>query len=262
MHRLRTLSLAVAALLLGAGAAWSDVPVVYHSPADDGAPPESPVDVPPGATLTLFLYLDGGSEASPEIRCATGTGDEVCFWNLALQAGGTATISSFVPAAGLVHHLGAGGTTLGVNGGDPWRGDLGPRRIGELVLDGGSGGGGLELTAGQAVDASLGVNAMAPAIVVPEPAVGLSLGAGVLLIALLGRLRRRHAWPGPCGALAETRRMAPALRASGARLRSARSRTSAIAVLLLLLLLLAQGLAPSAQAQTSVDCGDVVADGV
>lgn len=252
-HRLRrlwTLALVVGQLILGAGVAWTDVPVVYHSPADDGAPPESPVDVPPGATLTVFLYLDGGSEASPEIRCSTGTGDEVCFWNVVLQTSGTATLSSFVPAAGLVHHLDPGGTSLGINGGDPWRGDLGPRRIGELVLDGGSGGGGLELTSGQAVDSSLGVSALAPALVVPEPAVGLSLGAGVLMLGLFGRLRGQRV----VASLMQGQRRQLLGRSRGALARCA----PAVAFILFL----ATTLVTSAQAQTSVDCGDVVSNGV
>lgn len=173
-RRCRALVLALASLLFSVGTAHGDIPIVYHSPADDGVPLAAPLDVPPGASLTLFLYLDGGSEPSSEIRCATGTGDEVCFWNVVLQGAGTVTISSFTPNPGILHHQ--SGATIGINGGDPWRGDLGPRRIGEMEIDGGAFGGALQLVSGEAVDSSLGVSALVPTDVVPEPAVGLALG--------------------------------------------------------------------------------------
>lgn len=46
------------AMIAGAGAARSDVPVLYHSPLDDGEPPAAVIDLGPEETLTLFLYRD------------------------------------------------------------------------------------------------------------------------------------------------------------------------------------------------------------
>ena len=40
-------------------------PIVYHSPNDDGAPAFWPPQVPLEPTMTLHLYIDGGSVPSP-----------------------------------------------------------------------------------------------------------------------------------------------------------------------------------------------------
>ena len=239
-----TLALATLGLAIPSMAA---PPVLYHSPADDGVPLGDPVEIAPGASFTAYLYLDGGTNASPETRCSNGTGDEVCFWNLSLHGATTLTISSFSPEAGIVHHQTA--STLGINGGDPWRGDLGPRRVGEVVVQGGAFGGTLELIAGEFVDASLVVGAIAPARIVPEPRYGLSLLFGTLLLGRLARVRRKRknvscadrsllTWPA---------------------LLSGRSSVYHAFALTLLLSILAS---VPALAQTSVDCGDVVSDGV
>ena len=226
--------------------AWSDVPIVYHSPNDDGVPLAAPMDVAPGSSQTLYLYIDGGSDPSPEIRCATGSGDEICFWNVVLRGTATVTITDFTPTPGLVHHLDPLGASLGINGGDPWRGDLGPRRIGELVIDGGANGGALELFSGESLNASLGVEALARTTIVPEPSMGLGLGAGILMIGLLGS-RRSDGGGRTFGA---PRRPT--------HLRDSARRRALVAAVCMIAVLLASGV----QAQTSIDCGDVVADGV
>jgi Carboxypeptidase regulatory-like domain/Dockerin type I domain len=235
-----------ASLVVLPGIAWSDVPVVYHSPNDDGVPLTAPLDVLPGSSNILYLYIDGGNNGSPEIRCATGTGDETCFWNVVLRGAASVTIADFTPNAGIVHYLDPSGVTIGINGGDPWRGDLGPRRIGELVIDGGAYGGALELVSGESVNSGLGVDALVPVNIVPEPATGLSLSFGGLL---LGAMVRRRAALRPCDRRRGERPMGPAL--------SLRLNSSAF-VLAIALSLLA---ATPVNAQVSTDCGDVVADG-
>lgn len=226
-------------------AAWSDVPVVYHSPNDDGIPLAAPFDVVPGSSHTLYLYIDGGSDGSTEIRCATGTGDETCFWNVLLQGAASVTITGFTPNTGIVHYLDPSGVTIGINGGDPWRGDLGPRRIGEMLIDGGAYGGALELVSGQSVNSSLGVDALVSTNIVPEPATGLSLGFGGMLLAGMGRRRGRALRRAGIGGVHEARRV-----------RFRRHGTVALFFALTFVML-----APLAHAQVSTDCGDVVADG-
>jgi len=199
----------------------------------------------PGGSHTLYLYIDGGSDGSTEIRCATGTGDETCFWNVLLRGVASVSIADFTPSAGIIHYLDPSGATIGINGGDPWRGDLGPRRIGELVIDGGAYGGALELVSGQSVNSSLGIDALASTNIVPEPAIGLSLGFGGLLLARMGRRRARAHRGGGVKDSNEKR-----------RIRFRRLGTVAIPFCLALAML-----APLAHAQVSTDCGDVVADG-
>lgn len=238
---------AVSWLVLLPSVAWSNVPVVYHSPLDDGVPLAAPLDIPPGSSHTLYLYLDGGSEASSEIRCATGTGDESCFWNLLLQGAGSVTIAGFTPNPGILHYLAPSGVSIGLNGGDPWRGDLGPQRIGELVIDGGAFGGALELVSGASVSSNLSVDTMVPTNIVPEPATGVSLGVGALLAGVLGRRR------------ASSR--APAPRRSCDRPSLGDGRRVGVVAFLFIIAALTAGVAPSARAQVSSDCGDVVSDG-
>jgi hypothetical protein len=222
-------------------------PVLYHSPADDGVPLPAPIAIGPGASFTAYLYLDGGTNPSSETRCSNGTGDEVCFWNLSLQATTTLTISSFTPEPGIVHHETA--SSLGINGGDPWRGDLGPRRVGEVVVEGGAMGGALELVSGEYVDSSLVVGTIDPATVVPEPGYGASLLFGALLLGRLARVKR------------ERSNVSFARAPSRARPSRLVGRAYACRGLALALLLSCLSSVP-ALAQTSADCGDVVSDGV
>lgn len=182
--------LAIPTVLLLALDANAAVPVVYDSPADDGANPGGVPVVPALQQTTIHLYVDGGSVPSAQDPCYKGTGDEVCAWNLTFSGQGGLTAVSFTPSGNVVWNL--VGDVLRCNRLDPVSGVLGPVKIGDLVVSG-SEGGTLELTAGESVDSMLGVQAITPGTLValPEPGVDVLGLAGFGLLLWLGRWRGR-----------------------------------------------------------------------
>lgn len=190
---MRRLLCAISPFLLAAALAMPASglpPVVYHSPNDDGANPGIPVDVPAGASVTLHLYIDGGSLASsPGEKCYTGPNDELCGWDLSLAGTGSVAFTSFTPNGDVEYGL--SGNQLRCNGGDPFVGTLGPTKIGDLLLSGTSGDR-VDLTRGDVVTSQLSLTQapLGPVVTLPEPGgiVGLLSGVG-----LLARLKRRTA---------------------------------------------------------------------
>jgi len=190
-------------------APWSAfaAPVVYHSPADDGAPGTG--SIPAGAPATLHLYVDPGSVASTSFPCERGDGDELCGYVLTLRAeGGLALGGVAVPGDGAAH---VAGDELRIVGGDPV-GALGPIELGDVEVSGPDGAR-LVVAAGDFVDSALERRAFAPANVVhvPEPVGALTLLAGSGLLALLRRRRLARGallplltllWAGPATAQA------------------------------------------------------------
>ena len=189
------ISLFVLSCLLLAGAAAA-VPRVYHSPADDGVGDPSPPYLPSGGSLTLHLYMDetGGSAVPslPAEVCHTGSGDERCGWDLAIEPEGDLTFTSFTPTGDVVWGLTA--TRLRFNGGAFDTGELGPVKLGDLVVAS-TGDGQVQLTQGTVVDAALLRQSLVsgPIVFVPEPAMGLALVAGAGLLHGLLRSQRRRA---------------------------------------------------------------------
>jgi hypothetical protein len=181
-------------LFLAAWLATADTvsaqPVVYYSPADDGTNPNSSVYYPLGGNRTLYLYGDGGTLASSSgVVCEDGSGEEICGWDVLVEAREGVTFTAFRPEGDIHHALGA--TTLRFHGGDHQTGQLGPTKLGELDIDT-SAEGSAQLSGGQAVDAGLDLHDLRPARLtqVPEPGVGVGLLAGSALLVLLGRKRR------------------------------------------------------------------------
>jgi hypothetical protein len=232
------LGAAALTLLLGfAAPAAASPPAVYLSETNEGVPPPGGIlMVPPGAT-TLHLFIDGGGNPSSETPCSQGTGDDVCSYDLDLQGQNGLSITEFTPRGGVAFHL--SGNTLGVVGGDPWFGELGPRKIGEVTVNGSDGGTLDLLGSSESANASLGLESIGPTtlLMLPEPDAVPTLIAGSLLLGWLNR--RRH--------LGVTRRH--------------RSR-SAIATSALSFTFVVAAATSPARAQVSTDCGDIVADGV
>ena len=182
MTRKGSSALCLVNALLFASPAAAAPPVLYHSPADDGVNAGVPVVVPGGASVTLHLYVDGGSVASPAGQeCYTGPSDELCGWDFALVGTGSASFSGFTPAGDVEYNLGS--TTLRCNGGNPFVGTLGPSKIGDLVLSGAQGDS-VDLVRGDVVTSQLTLTqvALGPLVTVPEPGLvsGLLCGAALL----------------------------------------------------------------------------------
>ncbi len=183
---------ALASLALLTAHAGATPPVVYHSPADDGSNPGSPFEISPVGQTTLHLYIDGGPTPSPSEPCHAGTGDEVCGWDLLMQGSiGTLDLVSFVGTGDVVFNL--NGSSLRFNGGDFGNGTLGPSKIGDLVVEGTTGGT-LDLMLSKSVTSGLAVATIAQTtvITVPEPGLPLSLISGASLLGILSRLRPRR----------------------------------------------------------------------
>lgn len=236
----------VASVVVACGVVWAFAeasaapPAIYHSPADDGFPANGPVEIPSGAPHTIYLYLDGGETASPETRCSDGSGDEICAWDLALEAFEGLVIESFVPESDTIARTTS--TTIRMNGGDPWRGTLGRQRLGVIEVTGGPLGSRLDVMPSAAVASDLSVETVSQStlIIVPEPRTLASLISGGTALAALGHRRRRSA------------------RGSVGGGRPARRR-AVLRVVLLSLVFCATGSDAWAQ-QTSLDCGNVVDD--
>ena len=168
-------------------------PAVYHSVDDDGVPPSSPPILPGSPPVTLFLYLDaGGSISSEGVPCVDGEGDELCGWEFVLRATGSVAIQDFVadPSQDVVARTGSG--EFAATGGDAIVGELGPIRLGELRLAPSGNDWSISLAEGTAIDASFGLGSLpAGVIAAPEPELASQLGAGLLLLLVLGRGLRR-----------------------------------------------------------------------
>jgi hypothetical protein len=178
-------------MALGAAPAWAVAPSVYHSPADDGVSAGIPATIPAAPGMTLHLYLDVGTTASSADPCFQGDGDELCGHRLHLTGTGL-EFQEFTPAdPDLVFKL-----TLDefqVTGGDYQTGELGPTKLGDLVFDGLTVGGTVDLVLGEFVTTQLTKEtATVPTTIVelPEPLSTPSLIAGALLLTVMHRRRR------------------------------------------------------------------------
>jgi hypothetical protein len=184
-------------LLLPSGAATA-IPRVYHSPADDGVQLPYPLALPGGGSHTLHLYMDetdGSALPSPVEACLDGIGDERCGWDIAVESDGGVTLTSFTPSGDVIAGLTA--TRLRANGGKFDTGELGPVKLGDLIVVS-AGSGDVSLAQGIVVDAALLRQSLAPAPIVhvPEPAIALLLAMGAGLLPALARLRHNRSGTG------------------------------------------------------------------
>lgn len=178
-------------LFATAGPVSAGTPAVYHSPLDDGAPaPGGIPNLPSGVDGILHLYIDGGPNPSVADPCESGDGDEVCGFDLSLTSLGAVSFVSFVPDGDVVYQLQP--TQLRFNGGRFDVGDLGPTRLGDLVVSS-TGDGGVFLDEGYSVSSTLDLRKILarPIIGVPEPGPLPALAAGAALLAVVHRRRRR-----------------------------------------------------------------------
>jgi len=164
-------------------------PPLYHSPNDDGVSGGIPATVPPGQAVTLHLYLGVGTTASTQDACDQGDGEELCGHRATLEGTGV-NLQSFTPAdPDILFNLTA--NRIDLIGGDFQVGDLGPTKLGDLVIDGPEGGT-LDLTLGEFVTTQLAKEkATVPTTIValPEPAGPVPLAVGFALLLALPRRR-------------------------------------------------------------------------
>lgn len=161
-------------------------PVVYFSPADDGINPGGPSEIPGSELATLYLYLDSGPTASVSDPCHIGIGDEVCGWDIQVEASAGLSLIGFVGDGDVVSHI--SGSILRFNGGEVGSGTLGPVRLGELTVNG-TPDSSVELLTSKSISSSLNTEIIAPAtlVTVPEP--------GLLSALIVGCAAMLMAWP-------------------------------------------------------------------
>ena len=187
MHAHRALMILCTAALLWYPSLAGAQTLVYHSPNDDGLPAAGGASVPEGTGQSVYLYLDGGVTASaPGTTCDTGTGNEVCGFDLHLTGLLGVVVTGFTADVGadLVTNLSAG--QILINGLDSQSPTPGAVRIGELVVDTVAGGS-LELTSGEVIGADLTSEALTAGtlVSVPEPGLSMLLLSGAALLAFL-----------------------------------------------------------------------------
>jgi hypothetical protein len=184
----RTAIVLAAAIL--AGQAMAAPPTIFHSPNDDGISGGSPGVIEPGVSQMVHLYLQGGVNAtSIGEACNDGDGEEVCGFDLLLEAQGGPSFSNFVPVVGTVWALDP--SSLRFNGGDFADGTLGAVKLGDLIFDAQLGDS-IDLAEGQTADAALGLVDLTPStlLIVPEPSRHLLLLSGLTALVVLYRHRQ------------------------------------------------------------------------
>jgi len=168
-------------------------PLVYHSPGDDGTIPGATPTLPSPGPEWVYLYADAGSQPSaPGTACTTGTGDELCAWNLLIEGQGVEFLE-FQGTGGVVWNLTPG--SLRVNGVDAIAPTPDPIRLGQLRVVSTSPAGGSVLVSG--VDAATAALELATIpsgtlafVPVPEPGGRVMLVSGILAVCAMSRSRR------------------------------------------------------------------------
>ena len=88
------------AALVAATPSWAAVSV-FQDPTNTGTPGAPPVNVSaggPSVSLNLFYQQTGGNTSAPGTVCLSGTGDEVCGWDIYVGASApTIVLQSFTP---------------------------------------------------------------------------------------------------------------------------------------------------------------------
>jgi hypothetical protein len=179
------------ALFFTPAEAFAADPILFHSPADDGASSGATTSIEPGDS-TLHLYIDGGPTPSMSgAACDDGDGDELCKVLVEIAPTGSAELLDF-HAESIDTRFLLESNRLRVLSGDALRGDLGPTKVGDLVLRASSGDT-VSIVKGEAVDASLDSLSMpnGPFVVVPEPGRTPLWLAGIAGLVLLSWRRRR-----------------------------------------------------------------------
>jgi thrombospondin type 3 repeat protein len=132
------LALVVLAAFLPLAGARAAV-TVFQDPTNTGTPAGAPAVVTvggPAVSLNLF-YQTGTNASAPSTACLSGTGDEVCGWDIYVATSSSSVVlQSFTPDAGAGSDIVANisGNVLRANGGNPISGETGVHRIGTLLV--------------------------------------------------------------------------------------------------------------------------------
>ena len=164
---------------------------VYHSPGDTGANPGQPLQLPVGPWQPLYLWLNAGTTGQTGDRCISGSGRELCGYEVKLTTLGGASFVDFLPAPGVVHRLTP--NEFRANGVFALNSALGPVRIGQLKVASSEPGSQVKLQSGVVVLSGLRSESIPQSVMattpVPEPGRGTMLLSGVLLLVVLTRRR-------------------------------------------------------------------------
>jgi hypothetical protein len=144
MHTKRLIVLIAIFVSTLVGSAHAAV-TVFQNPSNNPTPAPPATVVAGGSPVTLHLFYQTGTNPSPGCpgvpptcnRCLSGTGDEVCGWDIHIGATDPSiTLQSFTPdtAPGSDIVWAISGNVLRMNGGDPIVGELGIHRLGSLVV--------------------------------------------------------------------------------------------------------------------------------
>jgi hypothetical protein len=183
-------------LTLGVEAGAIAPPAVFHSDLVPGVNAGSTIIAAAGPhTLTLWVETGPTASGGGEV-CLDAIGDEICAFQLSLEATGDLTLTNFTPEASMALVWDRNATLLKLNRVNPLGGgDFGVLRLGTLELDNADTGAGGELIIASdsaAISAVLFAVSIAgsPVAFVPEPSPELQLGAGLCLLALLAAHHR------------------------------------------------------------------------
>jgi hypothetical protein len=112
MRRYVSVALAWALVLSVCLLPWEvDGAEVYHSPLNDGSEASEPVLIPPDNSvreIRFWIGNDRGNGLSEvDLRCAgtTGSGDEICGWDVHVRGAGVIVFDGFEPAADVVYSV-------------------------------------------------------------------------------------------------------------------------------------------------------------
>ncbi|MEX2208583.1 MAG: thrombospondin type 3 repeat-containing protein [Myxococcota bacterium] len=138
---------------------------VFQNPINNPTPAAPVTIVAGGADVTLNVFYDTGTTASPGCpgvpptcnRCLSGTGDETCGWDIHIGATDPSiTLENFIPEPGYDVVWAITGNVLRANGGDPIIGELGVHRIGAVIVSAApAGSGSVTVTGNLSVNSSL-----------------------------------------------------------------------------------------------------------
>ena len=111
---------------------------VFQDPTNFGTPAGTPAAITVGGpAVSLNLFYQTGTTPSPSNACLSGTGEEVCGWDIHVSTSGPGVVlQSFTPDTGPGSDIVAAisGNVLRANGGIPTTGELGTHRIGTLLV--------------------------------------------------------------------------------------------------------------------------------
>jgi len=158
------------------------------------APSGTPVLPAPADWLTLYVDRTTTGQSGAGTPCVDGDGEEICAWQVLIEAGPGVSFGAFAPEPGVAYVLAAG--ELRANGLHGLSAGIEPIRLGALAVisTNPATGGDVTLASAQVVTADFALEPVAPktlaTIPVPEPGLWLQWAAGLTALAVLGRRRR------------------------------------------------------------------------